>query len=57
VTILKNTIIKLQPSSKEHPEMKVVFQPGTFQMKLGTEVLKDIYANTYAFFCNSKKHS
>ena len=37
---------------KAHPEMKVVFQPGTFQMKLGTEVLKDIYANTYAFFCN-----
>ncbi|MES2224952.1 MAG: carbohydrate kinase family protein [Patescibacteria group bacterium] len=37
---------------KEHSEMKVVFQPGTFQMKLGTEVLKDIYANTYAFFCN-----
>ncbi len=37
---------------KEHPEMKVVFQPGTFQIKLGIEVLKDIYANTYAFFCN-----
>lgn len=37
---------------KAHPDMKVVFQPGTFQMKLGTEVLKDIYANTYAFFCN-----
>ncbi len=37
---------------KEHPDMKLVFQPGTFQMKLGTEVLKDIYANTYAFFCN-----
>ncbi len=37
---------------KAHPEMKVVFQPGTFQMKLGTEVLKDIYQNTYAFFCN-----
>ncbi len=35
-----------------HPEMKVVFQPGTFQIKLGTEVLKDIYTNTYAFFCN-----
>ncbi len=35
-----------------HPEMKVVFQPGTFQIKLGTEVLKEIYANTYAFFCN-----
>lgn len=35
-----------------HPEMKLVFQPGTFQIKLGTEVLKDIYANTYVFFCN-----
>ncbi len=37
---------------KAHPEMKVVFQPGTFQIKLGTEILKDIYQNTYAFFCN-----
>jgi ribokinase len=36
----------------KHPEVKLVFQPGTFQMKLGTEELKDIYANTYAFFCN-----
>lgn len=35
-----------------HPKMKLVFQPGTFQIKLGTEVLKDIYANTYVFFCN-----
>lgn len=35
-----------------HPEMKVVFQPGTFQMKLGVEKLKDIYTHTYAFFCN-----
>lgn len=37
---------------KKHPEMKLVFQPGTFQIKLGVEVLKDIYANAYAFFCN-----
>ncbi len=35
-----------------HPEIKVVFQPGTFQMKMGTETLKNIYAHTYAFFCN-----
>jgi sugar/nucleoside kinase (ribokinase family) len=35
-----------------HPEVKVVFQPGTFQMKMNREILKDIYANTYAFFCN-----
>jgi ribokinase len=37
---------------KAHPETKLAFQPGTFQMKLGTEVLKDIYARTEIFFCN-----
>ncbi len=37
---------------KAHLDMKLVFQPGTFQIKLGIEVLKDLYANTYAFFCN-----
>jgi ribokinase len=35
-----------------HPQVKLVFQPGTFQMKMGTLALKDIYAHTYAFFCN-----
>ncbi len=35
-----------------HPEMKLVFQPGTFQIKLGVEGLKSIYEHTYAFFCN-----
>jgi ribokinase len=37
---------------KDHPETKLAFQPGTFQMKLGTEVLKDIYSETDVFFCN-----
>ncbi len=37
---------------RAHPEMKLVFQPGTFQMKIGTEALADIYSQTYAFFCN-----
>lgn len=36
----------------KHPEIKLIFQPGTFQMKMGTEILKDIYKSTYAFFCN-----
>lgn len=36
----------------KHPDMKLVFQPGTFQMKMGTETLKDLYQHTYAFFCN-----
>lgn len=37
---------------KQHPQTKLVFQPGTFQMKLGTEKLADIYKNTEIFFCN-----
>lgn len=35
-----------------HPETKLSFQPGTFQIKLGAEALKDIYAHTEVFFCN-----
>lgn len=35
-----------------HPNVKLAFQPGTFQMKLGTQTLKDIYAHTEVFFCN-----
>ncbi len=37
---------------KNHPETKLAFQPGTFQMKLGAEKLKDVYARTEIFFCN-----
>lgn len=37
---------------KNNPQTKLAFQPGTFQMKLGLEVLKDIYARTEIFFCN-----
>lgn len=35
-----------------HPETKLAFQPGTFQIKLGKETLRDIYARTEIFFCN-----
>ena len=37
---------------KKHPDMKLIFQPGTFQIKLGTDVLKEIYEHTFGFFCN-----
>ena len=37
---------------KNNPETKLAFQPGTFQIKLGTEKLKDIYSRTEIFFCN-----
>ena len=37
---------------KNNQEVKLAFQPGTFQIKLGKEKLKDIYARTEIFFCN-----
>ncbi len=37
---------------KNNPDVKLVFQPGTFQMKFGIEALKDIYARTEVFVCN-----
>lgn len=35
-----------------NPEVKLAFQPGTFQIKLGAEELKDIYEVSEVFFCN-----
>ena len=35
-----------------HPQTKFAFQPGTFQIKLGTDVLRGIYDHTEVFFCN-----
>jgi ribokinase len=40
---------------QEHPETKLVFQPGTFQIKLGAEKLKEVYAVTEIFFCNKEE--
>lgn len=40
---------------REHPETKLVFQPGTFQIKLGAEELKDVYQVTEIFFCNKEE--
>ncbi len=38
-----------------HPEIKLAFQPGTFQIKLGKEELKGMYARTEVFFCNKEE--
>lgn len=40
---------------KKHSETKLVFQPGTFQIRLGYEELKDLYAVTDIFFCNKEE--
>lgn len=37
---------------KAHPSVSLAFQPGTFQLKLGADKLKDIYTRTKIFFCN-----
>ncbi|HQU08015.1 MAG: hypothetical protein B7X04_03460 [Parcubacteria group bacterium 21-54-25] len=39
----------------EHPETKLVFQPGTFQIEVGKEVLAPIYAHTEVVACNKEE--
>lgn len=38
-----------------HKNVKLAFQPGTFQIRLGTVELRDIYARTDVFFCNKEE--
>lgn len=40
---------------KRNPETKLVFQPGTFQIQLGPEKLKEVYEVTDIFFCNKEE--
>ncbi|MBI5133938.1 MAG: carbohydrate kinase family protein [Candidatus Taylorbacteria bacterium] len=40
---------------EKHPGVKLAFQPGTFQMSLGVEKLKAIYARADVFFCNKEE--
>ncbi len=40
---------------KEHPEVKMAFQPGTFQIEAGVERLKDIYARTEVLILNREE--
>jgi len=40
--------------AKEH-DVKLAFQPGTFQIRSKLEELKDVYAATEIFFCNKEE--
>jgi sugar/nucleoside kinase (ribokinase family) len=40
---------------EKHDEVKLAFQPGTFQMEAGVERLKRIYARTEVFACNREE--
>jgi ribokinase len=44
--------IQIADYIQAHPEVKLAFQPGTFQMKLGLEKLERIYKQTEVFFVN-----
>lgn len=54
-SLAENTIdyhMSIAAYLKKHPEVKFVFQPGTFQMKLGQKQLADLYRSCHLFFCN-----
>lgn len=38
-----------------HPNIKLVFQPGTYQIRFGTDKLSRIYARAELFFCNKQE--
>ncbi len=40
---------------KRHPEIKLGFNPGTFQLRYGTNKLKDIYRRTHVLFVNREE--
>ncbi|MEK7669095.1 MAG: carbohydrate kinase family protein [Patescibacteria group bacterium] len=40
---------------RKNSEIKFAFQPGTFQIKMGTETLKDLYVRADIFFCNTEE--
>lgn len=40
---------------EEHPDIRLAFQPGTFQMKFGKGALAGIYKRSDAFFCNKEE--
>lgn len=51
----ENTIdfqMQIMDFVEKNSEIKLAFQPGTFQMKMGKEALERIYKNTEIFFCN-----
>lgn len=39
----------------DHPEIKLAFQPGTYQIRFGKEALSGIYKRADLFFCNKEE--
>jgi ribokinase len=40
---------------KNNPEVKLAFQPGTYQIKMGTDKLASLYCRTEILFCNKEE--
>ena len=40
---------------EKHPETKLAFQPGTFQMQLGVAALRPLYGRSDLFVCNKEE--
>ncbi len=47
--------VQLSTMLADHPETKLAFQPGTFQMSLGIEALRPLYERSDIFFCNKEE--
>lgn len=47
--------MEIEEYLKSNPEVKLAFQPGTYQMKFGKEALKGIYQRTEIFFSNKEE--
>ena len=41
--------------AQQHPNVKIVFQPGTFQMSLGYDRLRKLYEAAHLFVCNKQE--
>lgn len=40
---------------KRHPEVRMGFNPGTFQLRFGAQKLKELYKHTYVLFVNREE--
>jgi sugar/nucleoside kinase (ribokinase family) len=46
---------KFENYLNRHPKIKMGFNPGTFQLKMGRKQLKDTYKNTFVLFVNREE--
>ena len=47
--------IEISDYLAKNPQIKLAFQPGTFQIKLGPEKLASLYKRSEVFFCNKEE--